>query len=207
MELHGRIEELVVEVPDPSGDIPGIAWFCLMWPGGGETLAVTRRRLALFCWAYLVWVILTWTRTAEQSIVGAAVAAAVALACAPLGDVAAPWSLLRPKPFVNVARLCGRAGVDIVRSNLSLAKRIWSPSHPVRPGMIIVPTAMRSDAGLTAVGLITSLIVDNQLVDVDRPGQELQYHAVWVDSEDPEANRHKINGPVEAYLTATLPRP
>ena len=92
-----------------------------------------------------------------------------------------------------------------MKSNLSLSRRIWSPSRPLRPGMVIVPTEMRSDAGLTAVGLVTSLIVDNQIVDIDRKRGELQYHAVWVDTEDPDANRKKINGPVESYLTDMAP--
>jgi multicomponent Na+:H+ antiporter subunit E len=87
-----------------------------------------------------------------------------------------------------------------VDANLSLSRRIWSPSRPLRPGMVVVPTELRSDGGLAAVGLISSLIVDNQIVDVDRDRHELQYHAVWIDSADPEVNRRKINGPLEERL-------
>jgi multicomponent Na+:H+ antiporter subunit E len=168
---------------------------------------MTRRWLALFCWAFGVWVILTWTWTTEQLVAGIAVAAVVALACAPLGPVAAPWALLRPKPLINVARLSGSAAVSIVRANLSLSRRIWSPSRPLTPGMVVVPTAMRSEAGLTGVGLISSLIVDNQLVDLDLAHHQLQYHAVEVDSEDPQVNYGKINGPIERYLTSILAGP
>jgi multicomponent Na+:H+ antiporter subunit E len=168
---------------------------------------MTRRWLALFCWAFAVWVILTWTWTTEQLAVGVVIAAIVALACAPLGPVAAPWALLRPRALVNVGRLSAWSAVSIVRANLSLSRRIWSPSRPVAPGMVIVPTAMRSEAGLTALGLISSLIVDNQLVDIDVARHELQYHAVEVDSEDPEVNRGKINGPIEKYLTTILADP
>ena len=51
--------------------------------------------------------------------------------------------------------------------------------------MVIVPTTESSDGGLAAVGLITSLIVDNQIVDLDRATHRLQYHAVAVPSLDP----------------------
>jgi hypothetical protein len=44
------------------------------------------------------------------------------------------------------------------------------------------------------------LIVDNQIVDVDRRHHELQYHAVWIASDDPCVNRQVMNGPVEALL-------
>jgi multicomponent Na+:H+ antiporter subunit E len=53
---------------------------------------------------------------------------------------------------------------------------------------------------VTAVALISSLIVDNQIVDLDRSRAELQYHAVWIDSTETDANRAVINGPLEARL-------
>jgi multicomponent Na+:H+ antiporter subunit E len=161
---------------------------------------VFRRAIALFAWAFIVWVLLTWTRTFEQVAMGVVAAAVTAAVCAPLGPVAPPWALLRPARLVGAARLLGFSAVRIVKANLSLSRRIWSPSRPLRPGMVVVPTEFRSDGGLTAVALISSLIVDNQIVDLDRPRAELQYHAVWIDSTDDDANRALINGPLEARL-------
>jgi multicomponent Na+:H+ antiporter subunit E len=158
------------------------------------------RAVALFVWAFAAWVLLTWTRTFEQLATGVVVAAVTAAVCAPLGPVAPPWALLRPARLVGAARLAGFVAVKIVRANLSLSRRIWSPSRPLRPGMVVVPTEFDSDGGLTAVALISSLIVDNQIVDLDRSRAELQYHAVWIDSTEPEANRAVINGPLEARL-------
>ena len=63
---------------------------------------------------------------------------------------------------------------------------------------------MRTDGGLTAVGLITSVIVDNQLIDLDRSRHELQYHAVAVTTEDPEENSKQMNAPVERQLKGVL---
>ncbi len=167
----------------------------------GNTTA--RRVLALFCWAFLVWVLLTWTLTLEQILAGAAAAAAVALALAPLGGVAGPWRLLAPRRLAAVCALVAMAAVRIVTANLRLSRLIWSPRIPLRSGMVITPTAQRSAAGLTAVGLITSLIVDNQLVDLDPSRAQLQYHAVEVPEGGPEQIRAKINGPVEDLLAAT----
>jgi multicomponent Na+:H+ antiporter subunit E len=161
---------------------------------------MTRRVIALFCWAYLVWVVLTWTRTLEQLLFGAVVALGVAVALAPLGEVAAPWQLLTPRRLVAAAALLVLAGRRIVAANLRLARLIWDPRRPLRSGMVIVPTQERSDGGLTAVGLITSVIVDNQLVDLDRKAAQLQYHAVEV--PDGGSARDKINGPVERLLAA-----
>jgi len=161
---------------------------------------VYRRHLSLFVWALAVWVLLTWTRTLEQLLVGVAVAAGTAVACAPLGPVAAPWTQLRPDRLIAAARLVVWSAGRIVVANLSLSRRIWSPGRPLRPGMVIVGTDVGSDGALTAVALISSLIVDNQCVDLDGERCEIQYHSVWIDSPGPEANRGRINGPLDARL-------
>jgi len=48
------------------------------------------RLAGLFCWAFGVWVLLTWTLTAEQLIFGAVVAAAVVALLAGAGRRADP---------------------------------------------------------------------------------------------------------------------
>ena len=163
---------------------------------------MTRRAMALFCWAYAVWVLLTWTRTAEQLLFGAGIAAAVAVALAPLGEVAGPWQLLTPRRLAGAALLLLLAARLTVVANLRLSRLIWDPRlrQRLRTGMIIVPTDQDSVGGLTAVGLITSVIVDNQLVDLDRSRRQLQYHAVEVPDGGPGQARRQINGPVERIL-------
>lgn len=160
-----------------------------------------RRVVSLASWCMFVWVLLTWTRTLEQLTVGAAVSLLVAVALAPLGEVVAPWQLLRPRRLVALLCLAGTVLAKIVVANVRLAARIWTPSRPVRSGMVIVPTNQESDGGLAAVGLLSSLIVENQLVDVDRAGGRLQYHAVDVPDRDPGKARAVINGPIERFLT------
>ncbi len=159
-----------------------------------------RRVLALSTWAYLVWLLLTWTRTAEQQLAGIVVALAIGLAMAHLGDVAAPWQLLNPRRLGALMRLLFSAFGRIVLANVDLARRIWTPSRPLSSGMVIVPTRQRTDAGLAATGLITSLIVDNQLVDLDRRRRQLQYHAVAVPHGNRKHPEDDINAPVEELL-------
>ena len=164
-----------------------------------------RRILALWCWAYLVWVLLTWTLTVQTQLFGAGIALAVAAALAPLGEVAGPWRLLTPRRLVGAGLLLGSAAGRIVLANLRLSRLIWhprlrQPDGPLRSGMVIVPTRYQSAGQLTAVGLITSLIVDNQITDLDPSRRELQYHAVEVPDGSPEEAVAEINGPVEQRL-------
>ena len=167
---------------------------------------VAARLIGLWCWAYLVWALLTWTRTVEQVLFGAFIAAVVAVALAPLGAVAGPWRLLRPRALAGGAWLVAAAAGRSFRANLRLSRRIWDPRRPLASGMVITPTREREGWGLAAVGVISSLIVDNQLVDLDARAHELQYHAVAVPDGGPEQAREQINGPVEDLLEPFRPR-
>lgn len=158
------------------------------------------RTFALACWCMGVWVLLTWTRTAEQIAVGAVVSVAVAVALAPLGAVAGPWRLLDPRVAARVAGIVVVALGRVVWANVLLARRVWSPSLPLRSGMVIVPSTQRGALGLTVVGVVSSLIVDNQLVDVDAARGRLLYHAVDVPPRDAVQARERINGPLERFL-------
>ncbi|MDQ3980534.1 MAG: Na+/H+ antiporter subunit E [Actinomycetota bacterium] len=149
-------------------------------------------------WAGLAWILVTWTATVEQALYGVAVSIAVALILVPLGLPARPWQLLRPRPLVRVVTLVATSLARIVGANVTLARRVWSPSLPIRTGMLVVPTDLKSDGGITVIGLLGSIIVDHQLVDLE-PGR-LQYHAVWVASEDPIEARERINGQLERLL-------
>jgi multicomponent Na+:H+ antiporter subunit E len=159
-----------------------------------------RRAAALFVWAAIVWLLLTWTVTAEQLVFGGLLAAAVAATQAPLGAVARPWRVLDPRRLWPTLQLIAVALIKIAIANAELAWRIWSPSRPLASGMVIVPTRLRSDGALGGLGLITSLIVDNQITDLDRKRDELQYHAVAVPEGDPQAKARAITHPVEGLL-------
>lgn len=163
-------------------------------------ITLLRRGLAIAIWGFGVWLLLTWTVTAEQLTTGAVVAIAIAVVMAPLGEVVGPWRLLDPRRLAALASLVALSLIKIVRANVSLAVRIWRPSRPLKSGMVVVPTTLRSDGGLASVGLISSLIVDNQIVDLDRKHHVLQYHAVEVPKGTKAEQAEAINAPIERLI-------
>lgn len=164
-------------------------------------MKTAKRWLSYWLWAYLAWIVLTWTEATEDVVFGAVAAAVVAVLLMPLGEAARPWRLLVPGRLVLAGRTAARVMTGMVKANISLSRRIWSRKPPLRPGMVVVPTRMRSDGGLTAVGLLTSLVVDNQVVDVDRGHHQLQYHGVWFETDAPAVNGAHVNGPLEELLS------
>nr|BFE58068.1 hypothetical protein GCM10020063_025940 [Dactylosporangium thailandense] len=155
---------------------------------------------ALFCWCEVTWTLLSFTATAEQIAVGVAVSLTAALACAPLGPVAGPWRLLRPRRLGPLLALAASVAVRAVVANLRLTRLIWSRRRP-GSAMVTVATSARSDAEVTAVGLLTSIIVNSQLVDVHQGRHRLRYHTVEAD-----AGRDDINGPIEARVLGVTRR-
>lgn len=155
---------------------------------------------SLFVWGYSSWLVLTWTVQAEQLICGALVSALTAAILLPVMDgVVRPWALFHPRRAMGAIRLLLVCAVRIALANVKLARRIWSPSRPLRPGMVVVPTGTTDESGLVGVGILSSLIVDNQLVDLDRGERLLQYHAVSV--PPPGSDRTEIvTGGTEGLL-------
>jgi multicomponent Na+:H+ antiporter subunit E len=129
---------------------------------------------------------------------GAVAAVLAALAISPLGPAARPWLLLDVRHLGRLVALAATSLVRIVGANIGLARRVWSPSLPLRSGMLVFPTRMKSDGAVTAVALVSSVIVDNQLVDLE--SGRVQYHAIWVESTAPEEAYEAINGLLERLL-------
>jgi multicomponent Na+:H+ antiporter subunit E len=161
--------------------------------------------LAVSAWAYAVWLLLTWTLTAEQLLFGLGIAVLTGIALAPLVPAAvAPWQLLEPRRLAALLRLLVTCAWSVLRANVALSVRIWRPSRPLRSGMVVVPTECTGDGGLAAVGIITSLVVDNQVVEVDQRRRLMRYHCIEVPDGTPVERREHINGPVERRLRPLL---
>jgi multicomponent Na+:H+ antiporter subunit E len=163
-----------------------------------------RRVFALFVWCLATWIVLTWTATIEQAAFGVGISLAVAVSLAPFGDVIGPWRLLSPRVLIRIGRLTGFVLVQIAKANVTLAWRVWQRRPPLRTGLVVTPTRMRSDAGIAAVGLLSSLIVDNQIVDVERNRHELLYHAVTVPEGGRVSAYHDINAGLESILLGVV---
>jgi multicomponent Na+:H+ antiporter subunit E len=159
---------------------------------------------SLFSWGYSAWLLLTWTVQAEQLVCGALVSAAMTALLLPMMDgVVRPWALLRPRRAFGTIRLVLVCLARISMANLRLSRRIWSPSRQLTSGMVVVPTGLSDEGGLAGVGLLSSLIVDNQLVDLDRGKHALQYHAVSVPPSDSD-RAEVVTGGTERLLRPLL---
>lgn len=154
----------------------------------------TRAAGALTFWCFLVWLLLTAPPTVESATVGLVLSLLLAWSLAPLGSVARPWRALQ------ALRLAPFVACKVLRANIGLARRIWTPSLPLATGMVVVRTRFGDEGRVAAVGIVSSLIVDNQIIDLDRSRRELAYHCIAVAPEDRRYDA--VIGPLERRIAA-----
>lgn len=172
---------------------------CLAGMASGKSWTVTLRHrwpgfVAMALWLWAIWLLLSWTATTEQLVYGAVFAVVMAVPLSSLGNVVRPWRVLAPRRLYALVILTAGYLVRLAAANVRLARRIWTPSRPLRSGMVLIDSPVHGDGALSALGLITSTVVDNQLIDVDdtTTPPRMQYHGVWITSSDPERNASTI---------------
>lgn len=147
---------------------------------------------AAFCWVLLVWLLLTWSTAPDQVLTGVVVALIASRPLAALGPVSRPWVLLRPASILAGARLVVRYLPSMALANARLARRVWSRTIPLRSGMVVVADPTTTAGARTALAVMTSTVVDYQLVAIDDDRRRLKYHGVWIVDGDPGANAARI---------------
>lgn len=145
------------------------------------------RRWPLFVWLMVVWVALWGSPSPANLLGGAAVALAVGVTF-PLPPL--PTVLrLRPWPlFVLVVRFLA----DLVVSSFEVAALAWRPR---RPGVAVVRTqvATTSEAVLTMVGELTSLVPGTIVLETDSANRAIYLHCLGTDTmQDVETVRRRV---------------
>ena len=158
--------------------------------------------LVSFCVSLLLWVLLTASLAPQELGAGLVVAALVPLVAghhlAILGGMrltlSAPWHLLRYLGWFLVA---------LIGANLDLARRVLSPSLPLRPAVVEVRTRLRSRLGRLL--LANSITLTPGTLSVDVRGDRILVH--WIDvspGADLEAATRHIAAGFESRIEGFL---
>ncbi len=141
----------------------------------GLSLRMRRFWLAA-CGTYFVWLLLVGTLESGELAVGIVVALVTAFVSAPyLGLL--DGVKLRPALAWHGARFLGSFVVALVLANVDMARRVLSPSLPIRPGMVEVRTGLLSPLGRLL--LANAITLTPGTLSVDVIGDHVVVH--WVD--------------------------
>ena len=129
-----------------------------------------------FVFAFVFWLLLVGSLGQQELVAGLLVAAAVAALNADRTPILAD---LRITPLAPVALLLylGTLLMALLRANADLARRVLTPSLPIRPAMVQVRTGLRSDLGRLVLANSITLTPGTLSVDVD--DDTLTVH--WID--------------------------
>ncbi|MDJ0740939.1 MAG: Na+/H+ antiporter subunit E [Gammaproteobacteria bacterium] len=155
-----------------------------------------------FVLAFVFWLLLVGSVTGQEVVAGLLVAAAVAALNADRPPVLAGLRLspMAPVAFVLYLVTLLRA---LLRANLDVARRVLTPSLPIRPAMVRVKTSLRSDLGRLVLANSITLTPGTLSVDVDDDAVVVH----WIDcapGTDLEAATRAIAADFERHLRGFL---
>lgn len=129
------------------------------------------------------------------------------------------WRVLSPQPFswgdyLRVAksplllawgwiRFIGFGFVEIVKSNIAVARVVLSPRLRLNPGIVAIPLDVESDAGITTLANLVTLTPGTVSLDISTDRRTLYIHAFSVD--DADALREETKASFERRVKELLP--
>ena len=133
--------------------------------------------LSIVLW--VLWLALNQTVAAGHIVLGALLGWAMPLAGLHLAD--GPWPRIR-RP-VLVAKLALTVLVDIVVSNIEVARRVLGPEAAIHPGFVRVPLALTDEWAIATLAGIITMTPGTLTVDVARDASHLVVHALHLTDE------------------------
>lgn len=158
--------------------------------------------LFIYVVLFLFWLLLVGNLHLQDVAAGALVALAATLAA---GSYLSIFSGIRLEPAApyHLLRYFGYFWAALISANLDVARRVLSPSLPIRPALVEVRTELQSSLG--RLMLANSITLTPGTLSVDLRGDHILVH--WIDcppGTDLEAATRKIAAGFEKHLRGFL---
>ncbi|MCF8304381.1 MAG: Na+/H+ antiporter subunit E [Bacteroidales bacterium] len=155
------------------------------------------RYVALFIILLLFWLLITFSLTIENVIVGAV---AALLTTALFGKFFRHnlIKFLQPQRYFWALVYLFVFTWECVKANFDVAYRVIHPAMPIKPGIVRVKLNLKTEIGKTI--LANSITMTPGTISVDLIDDELYVHWIYVSSMDPEVYSQKIAGRFENYI-------
>ena len=155
-----------------------------------------------FVFSLVFWLLLAGSMDRQELVAGLLVAAAVSVLSVGRRPLMAGIRLTPKAPLACLFYL-GWLARALVLANLDMARRVLTPSLPIRPAMVHISTSLRSELGRLA--LANSITLTPGTLTVDIENDTLTVH--WVDcppGTDMQAATEEIAGGFERHLRGFL---
>lgn len=155
------------------------------------------RYITLFILSLIFWLLLTFKLTVPNIIVGIVASGFCSLFFGRF-FITNVYKLLQPKRYFWFFIYLFIFIWECIKANLDVAYRVLHPAMPIRPGIVKVKTALKSD--LAKMLLANSITMTPGTISVDIIDDNLYIHWIYIRSEDPEVYTGMITGVFEKYI-------
>ncbi len=159
------------------------------------------RYMTLFILSLILWLLLTFSITLPNLIVGSVISLITTLI---FGKhfVRNVYKFLEPRRYFWLIVYLFVFVWACIRANLDVAYRVLHPAMPIRPGIVKVKTVLKSDFARTV--LANSITMTPGTISVDIIDDYLYIHWIYIRSENPEVYTPMILGRFENYIKKIL---
>lgn len=155
-----------------------------------------------FIFCYLFWVVFTWTFTSQELITGAIVSLLVATLTSGFFIHEDANYLFNPAKFLNLVLYIFIFLKELWKANVDVAKRALSPSLPVNPGIVKVPTEVKSEYGLSMLANSITLTPGTITMEITEEDNKNYYYIHWIDVSEKDRTKagEAIKGTLENWV-------
>ncbi len=146
---------------------------------------------------YAAWLLLTATTRTDELIVGLVVSLLVGIGSF---DYLTEHGLrnLSPKRLFYLIIYTPYYLWQVILANFDMAYRVLAPSMPIKPGIVMVHTDLKTDVGKLA--LANSITLTPGTLTMDVKDDMLLVHWIYVKDETIQGATHEICGRFEKFL-------
>jgi len=154
-----------------------------------------------FVCLFLAWIALTGSLDVQELVVGAIVATFVAAVSYELLMKGRVKNKFEPKRWAyGIAYFPAYVWAEI-KSHADVIYRILHPKMPIKPGIVEVPTDLRTDFGITGLADSITMTPGTLSVEVDEEKPRLYVHWINAVTVEPVQTKAAIAEPFERFLT------
>jgi multicomponent Na+:H+ antiporter subunit E len=155
------------------------------------------RYVAVFILSLIFWLLITFSFTVPNIIVGS-VAAALCSAIFAKYYFHTVYKFLQPQRYFWFLVYLVIFIWECIKANFDVAYRVLHPAMPIKPGIVKVKTSLRS--GFAKTLLANSITMTPGTITVDIIDDDFYVHWIYVSSEDPAVYTDRITGKFEKYI-------
>jgi multicomponent Na+:H+ antiporter subunit E len=168
--------------------------------GGSGDMAWGKLLVAFVC-LFAGWVTFTGSLDIQELAVGIIVAALVALLSHELLFKRPMREKFGPKRLGYALAYVPAYVWAEIKAHADVIYRILHPKMPIKPGIVEVPTDLKTDFGITGLADSITMTPGTLSVEVDEKKPSLYVHWINVKAVEPAQTKAAIAGPFERFLT------